>query len=76
MSATAVATQTVESFSLCLDGFDQALQARQSIAHIEERIRLQLDHPIRLLRWAVVKVEPSASGQRYWCEGAYLKSCQ
>lgn len=67
---------TVESFNLCLDGFDQALQAEQPIRHIEETLLTQLTEPVRLLRWAIVKVEPTPSGQRYWCEGAYLKSCQ
>jgi hypothetical protein len=36
---------------------------------LETRLLEELDTPIRLLRWAIVRVE----GKHYWCEGAYLK---
>ncbi len=68
--------QTVESFSLCLEDFNQALQAEQSISHIEKRLLESLEAPVRLLRWAIVKVETGTNGSRFWCEGAYLKTCQ
>jgi hypothetical protein len=71
-----VAAQTVESFSLCLEGFAQVLQAEQPIEWVETRLLAKLISPIRLLRWAIVKVETTPAGQTYWCEGAYLKSCQ
>lgn len=69
--------QTVNSFSLCLEGFERALRAEQPIQHIENQLLAQLEQPVRLLRWAIVKVETQPqAGQIYWCEGAYLKSCQ
>lgn len=73
---TTARRQTVESFSLCLEDFNQALQAEQSISHIETHLLAALANPVRLLRWAIVKVEEGADGTRFWCEGAYLKTCQ
>ena len=70
-------TQTVNSFSLCLEGFEQVLRAEQPIQRIEAMLLARLEHPVRLLRWAIVKVETQQqTGQNFWCEGAYLKSCQ
>lgn len=69
-------TQTVESFNIRLEGFAQVLQAEQPIRWVEALLLENLEQPIRLLRWAIVRVEPSSTGQMYWCEGAYLKSCQ
>ena len=73
--------QTVNSFSLRLEGFQQVLRAEQPIEQIETLILAQLENPVRLLRWALVKIETATEaqqdvGQGFWCEGAYLKSCQ
>jgi hypothetical protein len=68
--------QTVESFSLCLEGFEQVLQAEQPIEMVEAMLLERLKNPIRLLRWAMVRIEPHHEGPKFWCEGAYLKSCQ
>jgi len=70
-------TNIISSFSLRLEGFEQALQAEQPVQWVERQLMAQLEHPVRLLRWAIVKVERLQTGsQRFWCEGAYLKSCQ
>ncbi len=73
---TVIPRQTVESFSLPLRNFEQVLQAEQPIVWIEKQLLEKLDAPVRLLRWAIVKIEPDATGSICWCEGAYLKSCQ
>ena len=75
-STTQSTTQTVESFSLGLEGFDQVLQAEQPIQAIEAQLMKRLTDPIRLLRWAIVRVEDRPNGRMFWCEGAYLKSFQ
>jgi len=69
-------SQTVESFSLRLERFDEALQAKQPIEQIESQVLEKLDSPVRLLRWAIVKVERDEANAPFWCEGAYLKTCQ
>jgi hypothetical protein len=61
--------QTVESFSLCLASYSEMLQAAEPVRHIEAQLLQQLDKPVRLLRWAIVRTD----GTAYWCEGAYLK---
>jgi hypothetical protein len=71
-----VVRQTVESFHICLEHFDQVLQAKHPISHIEGHLLAQLDQPLRLLRWAIVKVENTDTNPQYWCEGAYLKTWQ
>jgi hypothetical protein len=60
---------TVESFSLCLTEWDHLLTAPSPLSQLESQLLSQLEAPIRLLRWAVVKVENGC----FWCEGAYLK---
>jgi hypothetical protein len=62
--------QTVESFHLQLEMYLRLLQAADPISTMEEALLLQLDRPIRLLRWAIVQVD----GTTCWCEGAYLKT--
>jgi len=74
-------SQTVNSFSLRLEGFEVVLRADQPIEMIETMILAQLENPVRLLRWAIVRAEKKAEAQRetglfFWCEGAYLKTCQ
>jgi len=70
--------KTVNSFSIRLEGFEQAFQAEQPIQWVESRLMAQLEHPVRLLRWAIVKVEKvettQTDHQSFWCEGAYLRS--
>jgi hypothetical protein len=60
---------TVESFSLCLAEWDQLLTAPSPLSRLEFQLLSRLKSPIRLLRWAVVRVEKDC----FWCEGAYLK---
>jgi hypothetical protein len=50
-------SQMVESFSLCLDDFEQALHADYPAKWLEAQLLARLAAPVRLLRWAVVKVE-------------------
>lgn len=64
-----MANQSVESFSMSLSGWESVLNADKPADLLEEKIRTQLDAPVRLLRWAVVRVD----GSRFQCEGAYLK---
>jgi hypothetical protein len=68
---------TVESFSLSLKGLEHALHAPSPTRWLEAQLLSRLDRPIRLLRWAIVDVKQSqkvsASGQRFRCEGSYLR---
>jgi hypothetical protein len=62
-------TQAVESFSVRLDDYTDLINVEEPVQAIEERLLQRLESPVRLLRWAIVRVEASAC----WCEGAYLK---
>jgi hypothetical protein len=65
--------QTVESFQLCLDDLGEVLHAESPAKWLEAQLLSRLTNPVRLLRWAIVNVEESPEGRRFWCEGAYLK---
>ena len=59
----------VETFSIWLTGFDGFLASKNSVADVETQLMQQLDVPIRLLRWAIVRVQ----NNHLLCEGAFLK---
>lgn len=63
----------VESFNVCLEDWDGAINADHPVETVESALLAQLESPARLLRWAVVRVEEEGSARRFWCEGAYLK---
>ena len=60
----------VESFSLCLSGFSDILAAESPVERLEELMLARLDRPVRLLRWAVMRVAEDGSFQ---VEGACLR---
>lgn len=62
--------QTVQSFRVSIDGWAEILQAESPTNRLEERLLGALEHPVRLLRWAVVSIEVDCAV----CEGAYLKN--
>ncbi len=65
--------QTVESFSIQLESFQDVLVADELVQAIEELLLARLETPERLLRWAIVHVEKDSPKQPFRCEGAYLK---
>lgn len=67
--STASQTQSVESFSLWLSGFDALLESNAPVQAIEALLLSQLEAPVRLLRWAIVQMD----GTCICCEGAYLR---
>ena len=78
---------SVHSFRLCLEDLTQVLQAEQPIQLVETMLLAQLDAPVRLLRWAIVKIDPPKKDESgsdlhgsptsaFWCEGAYLGTRQ
>jgi hypothetical protein len=71
-----MSAQTVESFSLCLERYNELLHTDEPVRFVEDRLLEQLEAPVRLLRWAIVKVEGAGEHSKFWCEGAYLKTCQ
>jgi len=64
--------QTVESFTLSLEGWNELLKVGKPVETIEAELLSRLENPVRLLRWAVVKVEKDTPNSNFWCEGAYL----
>jgi hypothetical protein len=59
----------VEGFSIWLEGFDEIVGIELPVFEIESLLLKQLASPVRLLRWAIVRVEQA----RFLCEGAYLR---
>lgn len=68
------APSSVESFQIRMEGWGELLQAQEPLRVLEARLMQQLEAPIRLLRWAVVRVNLAEPGQPFWCEGAYLRN--
>ena len=64
--------QTVESFALRLEGWDELIKQAQPVERLEAELLSRLENPVRVLRWAVVKVECDTPESRFRCEGAYL----
>ena len=64
---------TVESFTVSLENFDAVLQADSPTRYVEAQILNRLANPVRLLRWAIVRVTPADDNRQFHCEGAYLK---
>jgi hypothetical protein len=64
----------VESFSIELTGFPQFLNSKNPPSDLETALLSRLENPVRLLRWAVVKIEADDPTGRFCCEGAYLKN--
>lgn len=69
----ALPARSVIGFTLCLPDFDEVLRAECPATHVETRLMACLERPVRLLRWAVVRMEQREGGSSFWCEGAYLK---
>ncbi len=65
-------TATVESFRIVLGDFAGLPQEADPVQAVESALLAQLESPVRLLRWAIVQVDPDR--RHYRCEGAYLKS--
>ena len=73
LSSTVVTASRVERFTIRLKDWPSVLRAEGPARAIETRLLAELENPVRLLRWAVVKVELNDPETPFWCEGAYLK---